>query len=226
MNDPVNLHTKEPSKFNADTLTTLKLVKKYHPSFVTTFIVNRQEAHCLTGDDLRRCENMITLKKKKEINAKYSGLLKSKVKPASYDLKNKRKSGAKPSARGERPKTPRQGSARSQSKNEKVVKSIDLQSEQEKLPTDCKTKKLGMKEIFKSNVFSNFSASTVDDSAKCRTGNAIKRDFVQKLNRFLICKYFNFLDHLPTPKEIIEKTGSKIKSFWNLKQTANTMDHK
>lgn len=175
MNFPANSSAKEPSsKFNADTLTTLKLVKTYHPSFVTTFIVNRKEAHCLSGDDLRRCENMITLKKKKEINAKYSGLLKSKIKSAGYDAKNKKKISGKVTARSNKPRTPRRESARSQSANEKEVKSKDLQSEQENLRIASKTKKvIDMREIFKSNVYQNISVSTLDDSIKCLNGNPL-----------------------------------------------------
>lgn len=169
MNFPANCNTQEPSKFNKDTLTSLRLVKKYNPGFVTTFIVSQKEAHCLTGDVLRRCENMITLKKKKEINAKYSGLLKSKVKSGSYDIKSKRKLSARTSARSEKAKTPRRENAKSQSKNDKYLKSIDLQFGKDVLAVDCK-KKSDVKEIFKSRVYSNYSNSTVDDSAKCSTG--------------------------------------------------------
>lgn len=170
MNIPANCNTQDPSKFKKDTLTTLQLVKKYNPAFVTTFIVSQKEAHCLTGDVLRRCENMITLKKKKEINAKYSGLLKSKVKSGSYDIKNKKKPSGRTSARVEKPKTPRRESARSQSKNDREVKSSDFQTRTEGAGADCKKKKSDMKEIFKSNVYLNFSNCTVDDSAKCANG--------------------------------------------------------
>lgn len=161
MNFPANSNNQEPANFKQETLTTLQLVKKYNPAFVTTFIVSHKEAHCLTGADLRRCENMITLKKKKEINAKYSGLLKSKVRAASYDSKNKKKS----SARVEKPKTPRYPSAKSPSKK-KDVKGNDLKSGMEKLTS----KKSDMKEIFKSNVYPNLSSTTVDVSAKCSNG--------------------------------------------------------
>ncbi|KAG4080305.1 hypothetical protein HA402_010797 [Bradysia odoriphaga] len=202
MNFPVNFNTNEPSKFNVDTLTTLKLVKKYNPSFVTTFIVDRKEAHNLTGDDLRKCENMITYKKKKEINAKYSGLLKSKIKTASYDFRNKkrpktpRQGSAKMSARVEKPKTPRLGSARSQSMGDKDVKSKNMKLRQENVD---KKRIKNMKEIFKSNVYMNHSASTIDGSVKSPIG------------------------HLATPKDIIEKSGSKVKSFWNLQKSTNTL---
>lgn len=164
MNFPANCDGQGRSKFNRDTLTTLTLVKKYDPGFVTTFIVSNKEAHRLTGADLKRCENMITLKKKKEINAKYSGLLKSKVKTGSYEIKSKKKS----SARAERPKTPRQ--RRIQLKNEKVVKVEDLKPDLE-----CKKKKSEMKEIFKSNVYSSFSTTSVlDDSVKYHNGKMLK----------------------------------------------------
>lgn len=179
MNFPVNCNSQKPLKFKEDTLTTLKLVRKYNPGFVTTFVVSHKEAHCLTGEDLRRCENMITLKKKKEINAKYSGLLKSKVKTGSYDIKNKKKCSARgvsgrASTRIEKPKTPRAASAKSQSKSEKVVRCNDLQSGKGNLAVECK-KKSDVKEIFKSNVFPNFSNSTVDDSLKCANCKIMKR---------------------------------------------------
>ncbi|XP_037036800.1 uncharacterized protein LOC119074633 isoform X2 [Bradysia coprophila] len=202
MNFPANFNTNEPSKFNVDTLTTLKLVKKYNPSFVTTFIVDRKEAHSLTGDDLRKCENMITLKKKKEINAKYTGLWKSKIKTASYDFRNKKRpktpqqGSAKQSGRVEKPKTPRLGSARSQSMVDKNVKSKDLKFRHENV---VKKRIKNMKEIFKSNVYTNHSASTIDGSINSPTG------------------------HLPTPKDIIEKSGSKVKSFWKLQKSTNTL---
>lgn len=171
MNFPANCDTQGPSKFKKDTLTTLKLVRKYNPAFVTTFIVSYNEAHCLTGDDLRRCENMITLKKKKEIHAKYSGLLKSNVKAASYDIKSKKKA----SARGERPKTPRHGRGKIQSRNEKMVKGAEnLKSIKENLALDSKITKPVMKEIFKSNVYLNYSTtSIVDDSVKCPNGKKV-----------------------------------------------------
>lgn len=214
MNLPANCDTQGPSKFKRDTLTTLKLVRKYNPGFVTTFIVSYKEAHCLTGADLRRCENMITLKKKKEINAKYSGLLKSTIKVTS-DSKNKKKS----SARGERPKT--QGLTNAQSKNEKVVKGEDS-GKSGKDHLDCKKKKSEMKEIFKSNVYSNFSTTSIlDDSVKYSNGKimlkvGIRFDVVYKSISTTL------LDHLPTPRDIIEKTGSKIKSFWNLQKSTKT----
>lgn len=167
MNRPANCNAQESAQFKPETLTTLKLVKKFNPAFVTTFIVSHKEAHCLTGADLRRCENMITLKKKKEINAKYTGLLKSKVRTASHDIKNRKKC----SARVEKPKTPRNCSARSQSKKKDVMKSNDLKSGLvEKLPIDCKANKSDMKEIFKSNVYSNMSCTTVDESVKYSSG--------------------------------------------------------
>lgn len=171
MNFSINCNANESSKLNADTLTTLKLVKKYNPSFVTTFIVDRKEADCLTGDDLRRCENMISLKKKKEINAKYSGLLKSKIKTGRYDFRNKnkgktsRQGSARMSAKGEKPKTPR-----GHSKDDKDVKSKELKLRQQNVKTLGKTKLLNMKEIFKSNVYTNHSGSTIDGSVKSPNG--------------------------------------------------------
>lgn len=154
--------TQEPPKFKKNTLTTLQLVKTYNPKFVTTFIVSQSEAHYLTGDDLRRYENMITLKKRKEINAKYTGLLKSKIKGTSQTMcKNKS------NTRADNSKVLRFGSTKIES-----TKTIDVESDNnfksqlETSKTDYK-----MKEIFKSNVYSNYSTtSSVYDSVKCPTG--------------------------------------------------------
>lgn len=179
MNFTGNCDTQELSKFKKDTLTTLKLVKKYNPTFVTTFVVSNKEAHTLTGDDLRRCENMITLKKKREINAKYSGLLKSKVKQGICDIKIRRKS----SARVEKQKvtghclvktprlvrTPRQVGF----KNEKDLKSDGWKLRKGNVPIDCNKKKSDFKQIFKSKVYSNLSTSTLDDTGKCPNGKFI-----------------------------------------------------
>lgn len=195
MNFPVTFNPNEPSKFNAETLTTLKLVKRYNPSFVTTFIVDRKEAHSLTGDDLRRCENMITLRKKKEINAKYTGLLKSKIKTSTYDFRNKirpktpRLGSARKSARVERLKTPRQDSPKNpkeQSKDNRDVKGRDLKLRSEHVQA-VKKKLLNMKEIFKSNVYVNHSASTVDESVK-----SLKGEDVLIPSSVLISFLFNF----------------------------------
>lgn len=159
-----------PPKFKKDTLTTLQLVKTYNPSFVTTFIVSQSEAQYLTGEDLRRYENMITLKKKKEINAKYTGLLKSKISTGISEIACKQKS----VLRTESSKPARFGSTKTESKRRTDARDDNLKSRKESRKESLKNnykERSDVKEIFKSNVYSYGStSSSVNDFIKCATG--------------------------------------------------------
>lgn len=198
--------SQEYPKFKKDTLTTLQLVKTYNPSFVTTFIVSQSESQYLTGDDLRRYENMITLKKKKEINAKYTGLLKSKANPGISEITSKQKSVLKTQNSKSRP-----GSTNTESKWKTDVRSQNLKSQRGTSKNDYK-KKSDVKEIFKSNVYYGSTSSSVNDFIRCATGKIFPFLSKNELNKFF------GPDHLPSPKDIIEKTGYRIRTFWNIQK--------
>lgn len=78
MDFSTSLNRQGSKKFKEHTLNLPQNNKMYNPTFVKTSRIDH--SHVLIGDELRKYENKVALQTKKEVHAKYTDLLKSKVK--------------------------------------------------------------------------------------------------------------------------------------------------
>lgn len=132
------------TKFTKDSLAALQLIKTYNPKFIATFIVSQSRNH-MSGDELKKFENMMTLKRRKEINAKYTDLLKSKPN-LQKQTKAERTKGAKTKD--------------------------DLNTQLRSPGVLPKNDKMDMKEIFKNSMYlSTSSSSMVNDIINTSIGH-------------------------------------------------------